>query len=60
MHIDNEHLTDTVDLKTGWIGEDEGMYQWPKLYFCNLLFALCKKIVEKKCIIYRLKCTVAQ
>ena len=55
LYVDNEHFPDPVDLKTGWIGEDKGMCQWPKLYFSDISQFYAKNLSRKN-LLYRLEC----
>ena len=36
LNIEDETILDPTDLKVGWIGEKNGMVQWPRLYFSNI------------------------
>ena len=36
LNIEDETIPDPTDLKVGWIGEENGMVQWPRLYFSNI------------------------
>ena len=35
-NIENETIPDSIDLKVGWIREENGMEQWARLYFSDI------------------------
>ena len=35
-NIEDETCPDPIDLKVGWIGEENGMEQWPRLYISDI------------------------
>ena len=36
LNIEDETIPDPIDLKVGWIGEENGMEQLPRLYFSDI------------------------
>ena len=36
LNIEDETIPDPIDLKVGWIGEENAMEQWPRLYFSDI------------------------
>ena len=36
LDIEDETIPDPIDLKVGWIGEENGMEQWPRFYFSDI------------------------
>ena len=41
------------------LGEDEGMYEWPKIYFCDMSQFYAKKLSRKN-VLYKLECDSKQ
>ena len=36
LNIEDKTIPDPIDLKVGWIGEENSMEQWPRLYFSDM------------------------
>ena len=54
-NIEDETIPDPIDLKVGWIGEENGMEQWPRMY-CSDISRYYSAFVGKTNLINRLEC----
>ena len=34
--VDNKNLQDPLDIKNGWVGEENGIKLWPQLYLTDI------------------------
>ena len=59
LNIEDETIPDPVDLKVGWIGEENGMEQWPRLYV-SVISQYYSSILGKTDLINRLECEYKQ
>ena len=55
VNIEDETIPDPIDLKVGWIGKENGMEQWPRLYFSDIRW-YHSSALGKTALTNRLKC----
>ena len=59
MFIEYETIPDPIDLKSGWIGEEQGMSTWPRLYLTDII-RFYDKVIGKCDLIQRIECEYTQ
>ena len=57
--VDNKNLEDPLDIKSGWVGEENVMKLWPKLYLTDIT-RFYGDALDKKSIVQRIECEYKQ
>ena len=53
--VDCKNLEDPLDIKNGWVGEENGIKLWPKLYLTDIT-RFYGNVLDKKSIVQRIEC----
>ena len=59
LNVEDKTIPDPIDLKIGWIGEENGMEQWSRLYFSDIS-RYYGSALGKNDLISRLECEYKQ
>ena len=54
-----QSFPDPMELKTGWVGEENGMKFWPHFYLTDIT-RFYKDVINKKHLIQRIECEYKQ
>ena len=57
--VDNKNLQDPLDIKSGWVGEEDGIKLWPQLYSTDIT-RFYGDVLNKKNIVQRVECEYKQ
>ena len=57
--VDNKNLQDPLDIKNGWVGEENDIKLWPQLYLTDIT-RFYGDVLDKKNIVQRIECEYKQ